>query len=272
MPNTHIEIINPYLQRGPFRQAIFDFDGTVSLIREGWQQVMTSMMVEVLQATPQAEDEATIRQIVIDFITRLTGQQTIYQMLQLAAEVKQRGGYPKTPQAYKQDYLKLLGGRINRRLAALKSGQVSPAGMVVPGIFDILAVLRQRGVTCYLASGTDEKFVIDEARVLGLAGYFNGGIYGARDDGTAISKKMLIDKILSKNHQAAHELIVFGDGRDEIENAAAAGCVAVGVASNETERQGVDQAKRQQLIQAGADIIIPDFREYALLLQYLTGT
>lgn len=271
LPRTQIEIINPDLRRGPFRQVIFDFDGTVSLIREGWQQVMASMMTEILLTTPQAEDEITLHERMREFVAQTTGQQTILQMAGLAEAVEQRGGEAKDPQLYKQEFLKRLASRIDRRIAAIKSGQVEPAEMVVPGVLDILPTLRRQGLTCYLASGTDEKSVIKEAKLLGVADYFNGGIYGARDDGQAVSKKMLIQRILSENNQASHELLVFGDGRDEITHAAAAGCIAVGVASNEAERRGINEAKRDQLIQVGADLIIPDFRDYEILLDYLTG-
>ena len=37
------------------RHVLFDFDGTLSLIREGWPEVMVPLMVEVLQATGTGE-------------------------------------------------------------------------------------------------------------------------------------------------------------------------------------------------------------------------
>ena len=40
-----MEIVNPDIERGRIRSVLFDFDGTLSLIREGWQQVMGPMMV-----------------------------------------------------------------------------------------------------------------------------------------------------------------------------------------------------------------------------------
>ncbi len=271
LPGTQIEIINADISRASFGHALFDFDGTVSLIREGWQQVMIPMMVEILLATPGAEDETTITQVVTDFVTRLTGKQTIYQMIQLVEEIKRRGGQPKEPLAYKYDYLDRLWTRIENRVTGLKNGRFDPIEMVVPGVVDTLAALRQQGVTCYLASGTDEKFVIDEAQILGVADYFNGGIYGAQDDYKTFSKKMVIDRILYEHHLAGNQLVTFGDGYVEIENTTAVRGIAVGVASNEAERQGIDTWKRQRLIEAGADIIIPDFREYEALLHYLTG-
>ncbi len=271
LADSQIEIINLEFPRSQFKHALFDFDGTISLIREGWQQIMIPMMVEFLVATPKAEDEATLTQIVTDFVTRLTGQQTIYQMIQLAQEIEQRGGQPKEPLEYKYIFLDRLWKRIKERVAGLKNGQIDPLEMIVPGAIEILAALCQQGVSCYLASGTDEAYVIDEAQVLGVAKYFQGRIYGAQDDYKSFSKKMLIDQILRQYQLSGPGLVTFGDGYVEIENTAAVGGLAIGVASNEAERQGIDTWKRQRLIEAGADIIIPDFREYETLLPYLTG-
>ncbi len=43
----------------------------------------------------------------------------------------------------------------------------------------------------------------------------------------------------------------------------------MGVASDEVNRQDIDEWKRQRLISAGADIIIPDFRPWEDLIAYL---
>ncbi len=43
----------------------------------------------------------------------------------------------------------------------------------------------------------------------------------------------------------------------------------MGVASDEKNRAGIDAWKRSRLISAGADLIIPDFRERELLEHYL---
>jgi len=266
--NTHIEIINPRVPRGRIRHALFDFDGTVSLIREGWQGVMIPMMVKVLLETPRHESEEELCAVVTDFVDRLTGKQTIYQMIQLCQEVRQRGGEQFDPLEYKWMYLDRLWERIEGRVAGLKSGEIEPAEMMVPGAVPMLEALRTRGVSCYLASGTDEVYVLDEAAALGLSSYF-ASIYGALDDYQNYSKKMVIERILNDNHLSGSEFVTFGDGYVEIEDGRAVGGIAVGVASDEATRCGVNEWKRQRLIEAGADLIIPDFREHERLMAYL---
>ena len=54
----------------------------------------------------------------------------------------------------------------------------------------------------------------------------------------------------------------------EIENAKAVGAIAVGVASVEDNVYNMNADKRERLIRAGADIIIPDFREGEHLVEY----
>ncbi|NLS75732.1 MAG: HAD family hydrolase [Chloroflexi bacterium] len=270
IPNTQIEIVRE-VPRGRIQHALFDFDGTISLIREGWQQVMIPLMVEVLLETPQHESEAALTEVVTEFVDRLTGKQTIYQMLQLVEEVAKRGGQPKEALDYKWMYLDRLWERIKHRVAGLKEGALHPPELVVPGALELLEMLRQRGITCYLASGTDHKYVTDEAGALGVTPYFAGGVYGALDNYQDFSKAKLIEQILRNHDLQGPELVVFGDGFVEIENAKAVGGIAVGVASDEERRVGINDWKRHRLLQAGADIIIPDFREGPRLLDYLCG-
>jgi phosphoglycolate phosphatase len=263
-----IEIIHNHIERGHIRHALFDFDGTVSLIREGWQPVMTSMMVDLLLQTPTHESEAELRSVVTEYVTRLTGKQTIYQMIQLAEEINKRGGQPQDPLVYKHQYLALLWERIKDRVAALKAGRASPEDLMVPGAQAMLEVMRARGVRCYLASGTDEPAVLDEAAALQITPYF-AGIYGAQDDYKCFSKKMLIERIIAENHLEGCEFASFGDGFVEIEETKRVNGIAIGVASNEATRAGIDEWKRSRLIQAGADVIVPDFREHEELVTYL---
>jgi phosphoglycolate phosphatase len=142
--------------------------------------------------------------------------------------------------------------------------------MVVPDSIELLDALRKRGVMLYVASGTDEPYVLEEVALLGLDRYFGPHVYGARDDYKSFSKAQVIDHILRKNELQGRSLLGFGDGYVEIQNIKAAGGTAVAVASDEAQRSGKpDPWKRDRLIGAGADIVIPDYRDYQPLLDYL---
>ncbi len=269
LTDTNIELRNPNIERGKIRHAVFDFDGTLSLIREGWQQVMIPMCVEFLRETQTDETDAQLHEVVDDFVTRLTGKQTIYQMIQLAEEIAKRGGTPKEPLEYKYIYLERLWERIKHRVEGLKSGAMKPEQFMMPGGYELLEALKERGCTMYLASGTDHPYVVDESSAIRVSDYFGDRIYGARDDYKNFSKKMIIQKILKDHHLSGVELLTFGDGFVEIEDTKAVGGIAVGVASDEVGLQNVDEWKRNRLIQAGADLIIPHYRDWKPLIQYL---
>jgi phosphoglycolate phosphatase-like HAD superfamily hydrolase len=263
-----MEIIYHEIKRGHIRCALFDFDGTLSLIREGWQQVMAQAMLAELLPTPNRDSEPELRSYIAELVAHTTGQTTSYQMARLAAEVYKRGGRPEDPLVYKQRYLKQLGERINSRVEAIKSGRVLPDEMTVPGARAMLEEMRARGVRCYLVSGTYEPYVLDEAEVLQITAYFEG-IYGGQDDPTSFSKKHFMDQLIADQDLDHNEFVSLGDGVTEIIETKLAGGIAVGVASNEATRTGIDERKRELLIQAGADIIVPDFREHQELVAYL---
>jgi phosphoglycolate phosphatase len=268
LPDSNIEIIRPDFARGNLRYALFDFDGTISLIREGWQEIMIPMMVEILIQTPHHEGRPEIERVVKEFVTRLTGKQTIYQMIQLCEEIAARGGNPQEPAEYKRLYNEMLDQHIRDRIAGLKAGRLMPEDMTVPGTFAWLKILKERDVVCYLASGTDQKYVLEESELLGLSDYF-AGIYGALEDYKNFSKKMVIERIIRTHQLHGSNFIAFGDGFVEIEDSKSVDGIAVGVASDEKNRSGVDAWKRNRLIAAGADIIIPDFREAGRLEEFL---
>jgi phosphoglycolate phosphatase-like HAD superfamily hydrolase len=267
-PSESFEIINPAIPRGTVKFAIFDFDGTISLIREGWQQIMIPMMVKILMQTPNHESEQDIEQVVRTYVANTTGKQTIYQMIRLAEEIEKRGGSPEEPLVYKNLYHDLLMERIINRLQGLREGRITPVEMVVPGALEAVKQIHNAGIACFLASGTDEKYVLDEAALLGLPPYF-AGIYGAQDDYRNFSKRMVIQRIIQENHLQGPELIAFGDGYVEIEDTKIAGGIAIGLATDEANRSGIDTWKRDRLIASGADIIMPDFTHFSDLWQYL---
>ncbi len=97
LPGTSIEIVREVKLDAPPRFALFDFDGTLSLVREGWPDVMIPMMVEELAATGTSETREQLATLARNFVMELNGKQTIYQMIRLAEEIKSRGGTPRTP-------------------------------------------------------------------------------------------------------------------------------------------------------------------------------
>jgi len=279
LPGTSVEIIHETKpggresgRRARFEHVLFDFDGTLSLIREGWPEVMVAMMTEEILATGTGESPGEISRHCAEFVSQLTGKQTIYQMIRLAEEVKARGGSPRDPLDYKERYHTRLMDRISRRRESLRCGEAKPEDFLVPGAFGILSTLRDRGLPMYLASGTDRKYVVEEAALLGLVPYFGGRIYGAIDDYKSFSKRLVIERILRENSVDGAALLGFGDGYVEIRNIKAACGVAVAVASDEAGRSGrPDPWKRERLVGVGADIVIPDFRDAGALLEYLFG-
>ena len=269
LSGTQIEIVRDLPRGSAPEHVLFDFDGTLSLVRAGWAEVMVPMMVEILEATGTRESPADLRALATDFVMTLNGKQTIYQMIRLAEEVTARGGAPREPAEYKRMYHDRLMRRILSRREGLRAGRFAPETMLVPGSLDLLRGLRDRGARLYLASGTDEAYVREECSLLTLDRFFEGHIYGAIDDYKAFSKAMVVDRILKENRVDGRRLLGFGDGYVEIENIKAAGGTAVAVASDEEGRSGrPDPWKRDRLIGVGADLVIPDYREHAALIEF----
>jgi phosphoglycolate phosphatase len=254
-----IEFLSPGATANHARIALFDFDGTLSLIRSGWMEVMTPMMVEFLLETKSGESEHQLAAIVREFVGQLTGKQTMYQMIELADQIRKRGGTPRDPLEYKRIYLDRLWDQIKDRVEDLRTGRCSAEKYLVPGSIALLEVLKERGLKMYLASGTDEVYMKEEARLLGVTKYFDGGVYGALDDYQSFSKAILIQRIIGSAEAKGEEFLGFGDGYVEIENVKRVGGVAVGVATDEPGCEKVDEWKRQRLAGVGADYIVPHF-------------
>jgi phosphoglycolate phosphatase-like HAD superfamily hydrolase len=267
-----IEFAPAFRSRPQISHVLFDFDGTLSLIREGWPDVMIPMFVEMLPLLP-GETEEQRNQLCREDIMRLNGKQTIYQMIQLADRIKERGVQPREPLWYKHEYLRRLDARIQSRVDKLRTSELRPDDLLVHNARAILKLLRQRGLPLYLASGTDEQFVKAEAHLLDVDQYFGRHIYGALDDYKQFSKKMVIERILRENQIPGEQLLSFGDGYVEIENTKEVGGLAVAVASDEANNGSgrFDEWKRQRLLGVGADIVIPDFRDAAVLLERIFG-
>ena len=270
-PDTEIEFCYSDIisKMGNIKHALFDNDGTVSTLRQGWEQVMEPVMIKaILGEKYKTADNALYRNVrnrVMEYIDKTTGVQTIVQMEGLVQMVDEFNLVPKEKIPDKFSYKKIFNDAlmkvISKRLEKLKTGELSIDDFTIKGTVEFLKTLKEKGVKLYLASGTDKEDVINEAEILGYANMFNGGIYGSENDIKKYSKKMVINKIILENNLAGNELVVFGDGPVEIKECIKTGGIAIGVASDEEMRSGLNKEKRTRLIKAGAQIIIPDFSQ-----------
>jgi phosphoglycolate phosphatase-like HAD superfamily hydrolase len=259
------------------RHAIFDHDGTISTLREGWEGIMEPMMMRsIMGARLDTADEALYKRVknrVAFFIDRTTGIQTITQMHGLVDLVKEFGLVPAgeilTPEGYKKVYNKELIALVNRRIGKLDRGELELADFTVKGAVPFLHALRAAGVRLYLASGTDDEDAKREAAHLGYADLFDGGIYGSLGQVASDAKKVVLERILREIGGAFEQVIAFGDGPVEIRETTRRGGYSVGVASDEVRRFGLNPEKRARLIRAGAHAIIPDFSQSDRLWTFL---
>jgi sugar/nucleoside kinase (ribokinase family)/phosphoglycolate phosphatase-like HAD superfamily hydrolase len=275
--NTEIEIISEKSCGFP-AHAIFDHDGTISTLREGWEAYMRQIMIESVSGGQLNSIPVSLYNSICHEVDRLidltTGMRTIEQMRGLLKLVKDFRIIGKdevlTDAVYKWLYLERLGMHISKRLDGLAKGIFSPDDFTVKGSISFLRELNKRGVILYLASGTDEAYVRKEAGLLGYADLFKGGIFGAEDSDEEDPKKKVLKTILNKIKKTdPPEVVVFGDGPVEIREAKKRDMLAVGVASDEVRRFGFNYRKRSRLIRAGADVIIPDFSDVRLVFSAL---
>ena len=274
---AEIEVCEESIPFGHIRHAVFDNDGTVSVLRQGWEQIMAPVMIKaILGDRYETADEGLYQKVqrrVLDYIDKSTGIQTLVQMEALVEMVREFGIVPPEKVldrfGYKTIYNEALMELVNERIARLHRGQLDAGDYTIKGAIGFLKALRERGVTLYLASGTDHADVVAESKALGHADLFNGGIYGAVGDINNCSKKMVIDRIMSENNLRGPELAVFGDGPVELRESRKRDGLAIGVASDEVRRHGLNPDKRTRLIKAGAHVIVPDFSQPAELLKLL---
>ncbi len=255
---------------GKIKAAIFDFDGTFSTLRCGWEKVMRPLMLEQISGGKAEDASEELKKEVDEYIDQSTGIQTVYQMqwLKEMVEAEGRGVEGRDEWWYKQQYNDRLMEQVSVRLDRLEKGLDDPSDYLIKGALDFLFELKKHGVETYLASGTDHKDVMREAHALGVDKYFTM-IKGAPEHMAACSKEAVIRMILEEKNIKGEELLLIGDGKVEIALGKEAGGFAIGAATNEEALEGVNEVKRQRLIKAGADIITGDFTELNALMSWL---
>ncbi|MBW6500541.1 MAG: hypothetical protein K0B05_04025 [Bacteroidales bacterium] len=276
--NTDIEIVTSLKSDLNIRHAIFDNDGTVSTLREGWELIMSPMMLRAVLGKRYGDaDEATfckVKERVDEFIDKTTGIQTLMQMKILLDLIREFGFVAEDEMldehGYKEIYNYDLMQMVKKREGKLLRGELTPEDLTIKGSIPFLKKLYDTGIRLYLTSGTDEEDVKHEASVLGYDHLFEGRIYGATGDIRKEAKRILLERIIGNiGISEAKTIVTFGDGPVEIREARKRGGFSTGVASNELRRHGLNIAKRERLIKAGADIIVPDFSQADHLLKLL---
>ena len=268
----YLEVVRADYLRGPFRAVVFDFDGTLSLVRGNWQGLMVPMFVEALAATGTQESPAELTGIVEEFVTRLTGQPTMQQMLALCDEVERRRQARPDPHVYFTKYMDMLLRRTRERIEAVLTGKIRPDELLIAGTRPLLEALRARGLYLVIASGTELGDVCREAGVLQIDPYFGKCVFGPINNDPDFSKERVLRELMREHGFRGDEIVGIGDGPAEMAAIKAVGGLAIGVASDEVHLDGrVNQLKRSHLLRAGADLIITDYRDGDTVLSLLVN-
>ncbi|MDP2885573.1 MAG: PfkB family carbohydrate kinase [Ignavibacteria bacterium] len=277
-PDTEIEIVSALPETRQFTHVIFDHDGTLSTLRQGWETIMEPMMVSAILGKSEQESDRTLHNHVLaavrDYIDKTTGIQTLVQMKGLAHLVRKFKCVPESEIldefGYKKMYNKELSEMVNGRIGKLERGELSVEDFTIKKAIDLLNALNRKGISLFLASGTDKEDLEREAGILGYRALFGDRIYGAVGDVAKEAKRMVLERILADiGDKTPERILTFGDGPVEIRETHKKGGYAIGVASNEIRRHGINLPKRKRLIEAGADLIIPDYCQMDQLLELL---
>ena len=253
-------IVLEHHKKQPITCAVFDFDGTLSTLRCGWETVMEPLMLECIFGKQYAEEN--VREI-REYIKSSTGIQTILQMKWLAERVKQQEKTPLDPWEYKAEYNRRLMINVEKSKADAESGNADK--YIMRGAKQFLAALTERNIRLYAASGTDEADVIREAEILGLAPFFEE-IAGAKPHSEDCSKEATLRRLLSQSQSG---LLVVGDGPVEIRLGKSANACTLGICGSEKHLCGFDEVKVQRLTAAGAHALVDCFEESDKILEWM---
>ncbi len=247
--------------------AVFDFDGTLSWLRHGWPEIMADVFRPHFPKTRKSEEE--IAQLLLSDILSLNGKPSIHQMNRFQERVRERGGTCPDPKELLDEYQRRLDHAIAERSKSIRKKTVPRDHFVIHAARPLLEWLKEQGIALIILSGTAEHRVREEAQLLDLDHYFDGHIFGST--GPDFSKRQIIERLLQHETLPGNQLLSFGDGPVEIAETRRVGGTAIGVASDEkiNGSRKPDPIKRRELLSAGADVLIPDFRDAIPLMNWL---
>lgn len=247
------------------KAAVFDFDGTISTIRCGWEEVMEPLMLSYLSVKTGETEE--LRKTVRDYIDKSTGIQTILQMKWLAEQaVLADPDASNDPWSYKSEYNKLLMQKIESRIRDAEAG--NKESYLIYGSVCFLSRLHDMGIRMFAASGTDVADVRHESAALGVDHFFDR-IEGAMPMSESCSKEATLRSLISESGFAPENIIVIGDGPVEIKLGREFGTLTLGIASDEQKRIGYNERKIERLKAAKAHAITDSFAAADEILAFM---
>ena len=220
------------------------------------------------------EASQRVHQPLLEDILSLNGKSSIFQMERCAQRLVENAGPSLKPEKMLQEYLAVLQAAVQERISTILAGKAQPDEFVVHGARRLLGLLQERGLTLIILSGTAEPQVKQEAALLQLASFFGPHIYGGTANLAQSSKQAVIERLLREEQIPGDHLLAVGDGPVELQIAKAHGGLAVGIASDEDlNGSGKPHPQKVPLLrQAGADLLIADYRQPDRLVQQIFGS
>ena len=263
-----VEFSPSFSARPQISHIVFDFDGTVAWLKHGWPNIMANLLVPYFLN----QTNETLCRLRAEILA-LNGKPPIFQIRRCLDLAREPGKNLPEPEQLLKEYAVKLGEAVKDRTAEIRRGEVSPESFLVHGTITLLNQLRDRDLTLIILSGTEQERVHEEAELLDLKPYFGRHIYGSTSDLLASSKEAVISRLLVEENIAGEHLLAFGDGPVEIQVTKQVGGLAVGVASDENVNGSgsMDPQKQKLLKKAGADVLIPDYRDASALVECLFG-
>jgi phosphoglycolate phosphatase len=258
-----------FAPRPQLTHVVFDFDGTVSWLRHGWPEMMYGVLRSQFQLRAD-ESETQLHEQLLEDILSLNGKPAIHQITRLLERVRERGGEPgASAMELLAQYQQRLDATNAERANLISSKQSGPDDFLILGARKMIESLKNRGCKLAILSGSAESQVKRDAGLLAIDSYFGEHIYGSTD--ASFSKRAVLDRLLAQEKITGTTLLSFGDGPVEIQHTKELGGLAVGVASDENVHGSgrIDAAKRKLLLAAGADLVAPDYRDAAALIDCL---
>jgi len=264
----HVEFSPSFLAHPQISHVVFDFDGTIAWLKHGWPDIMANLLLPYFPV--QAED---VPRNLRAEILALNGKPPIFQIRRCLEMSEESTEKLPEPEQLLKEYASRLGEAVEKRLSKLQRGEASPESYLVYGTMSLLKQLATRDLTLIILSGTEQERVQEEAKLLGLTPFFGRHMYGATTDLVASSKEAVIGRLLAEENIAGKHLLSFGDGPVEIEVTKQCGGLAVGVASDEkVNGSGKLEPQKEKLLKdAGAYVLIPDYRDASALIECLFG-